>query len=983
MQDKRNKVFISYSHNDREWLERLQIHLKDLVRRGLVDPWDDTKIRAGSQWRNEIRGALNSASVAILLVSPDFIASDFIADDELPPLLLAAEKDGVVILPLILKPSRFEKIESLARFQTVNPSDQPLIGLPEVEWQRYLVKLSEDVLYAVEEAGEKAAKQREEAAKKAAEQAEQENLRIFKLPFPRNKFFTGRDDILEALHSNFNDEEPVQALSGLGGMGKTQTAMEYAYRYQPEYKFVFWVRAQSRETLVTDFATIAGLLNLPEGKLENQNYAVSAVKRWLEGNLDWLLILDNADDLPLVNDFIPPTVLGHILLTTQERNTRPIAARQAVEKMETQEGALYLLRRLGKLKRDESLESAPDELRKQAGALSKTLDGLPLALDQAAAFIDETPSSLEEYMQLYQGEGAALLAQRGDSGTDHKDPVTVTFSLAFKKVAENNQAAADLLRLCAFLEADAIPEEIFGGGINLLGTVLGAALDQPIGYANVIREAGRLSLLQRDPETRTVSLHRLVQAVIKGEMNKRIQRIWAERAVRIVDRVFPDAGEAGNWLLCSRLIPQVQALPALITEFGFEFSNSLRVMQQYGIYLFKRAHYSEAEVLFKRILPLSEKALGAKHPNVADILNNLANVYNSWGKYKDAETFYRRAMALYQKVLGPEHLNIASCLNNLATLYLYQGKYKEAEPFYRRALTLREKALGQGHSDVAQSINNLANLYYHQGKHLDAEPLFQRALTLNKKIHGLEHPNVATSLNNLALLRYHQGKYEDAEPLYRSALALYEKALGPEHPGVATCLNNLAMLFNFQERHEEAEALYQDALAIYEKALGPEHPDIATCLNNLANLNYLREKYGEATTLYQRALTLYKDALGPEHPNVATSFNNLAKVYHKQGKHEEAGFLLENAVAIQQTAYDSEHLDIARSLHNLATVYADQGKDSKAEPLFQRALAIREKALGMQHPDSATVLEDYAALLRRIGKEAEALELETRFSHVS
>ncbi len=150
-EDGRRKIFVSYSHKDREWLERLQVHLRPLERDGLVELWDDTRIRTGDEWRKEINDALNSAAAAALLISADFIASDFITSEELPPLLAAAEKKGVKILPLILSPSRFEKIKSLSRFQSVNPPSKPLIGLPKVEQEAYLVKLSDDILRAIEE----------------------------------------------------------------------------------------------------------------------------------------------------------------------------------------------------------------------------------------------------------------------------------------------------------------------------------------------------------------------------------------------------------------------------------------------------------------------------------------------------------------------------------------------------------------------------------------------------------------------------------------------------------------------------------------------------------------------------------------------------------------------------------------------------------------------------------------------------------------
>jgi hypothetical protein len=259
------------------------------------------------------------------------------------------------------------------------------------------------------------------------------------------------------------------------------------------------------------------LLNLPEKNAQDQSEAVGAVKRWLENNDGWLLILDNADDLVMAREFIPSRKTGHVLLTTRAQNTRPLAARQTVEIMEPQEGALFLLRRLGEIKRDEPLESAPEKLRDQAEALSRGLGGLPLALDQAAAFINEKPSNLEEYQTLYRIERKELLKRRGRLAEDHPS-VTVTFSLAFKKVADDNLAAADLLRVCAFLEADSIPEEIFSEGAKELGEAIGSLAESPLGLSDAIEEAGRFSLLKRHPEARTVSLHRLVQAVLRDEM---------------------------------------------------------------------------------------------------------------------------------------------------------------------------------------------------------------------------------------------------------------------------------------------------------------------------------------------------------------------------------------------------------------------------------------------------------------------------------
>jgi tetratricopeptide (TPR) repeat protein len=723
------------------------------------------------------------------------------------------------------------------------------------------------------------------------------------------------------------------ALSGLGGVGKTQTATQYAYRHQKEYESIFWARADSRETLLSSVVSIAGVLNLPESTAKEQEAAVGAVQRWLEAQSGWLLVFDNADDLAMAREFMPHHAQGHLLLTTRAQATAAVAERVEIEEMEAEEGALFLLRRAGVIGKDQQLSVASSADRKLAEQIWKEVGGLPLALDQAGAFIEETPSSLAEYLAFYRSEGAKLRAERGELG-DHPS-VSITFSIAFNKVAEASAAAADLIRVCAFLAPDAIPEEIFTEGAAELGETLATAAGNPLTFAQSLKEAGRFSLIERNPQNKTLGIHRLVQAVVRDGMEEAERRQWAERAVRAVNRAFPDV-EFSDWPKCERLLPHAQACAALVEEFGFQFVEAARLLNQAGLYLSERARYAEAEPLYQQALAIWEKALGREHPDVATGLNNLALLYKSQGKYAEAEPLYQRALKIREKSLGPDHSDVAQSLNNLAVLYRAQGKYAEAEPLHQRALAIWEKALGPDHPNVAFSLNNLAELYRTQGKYAEAEPLYQRALEIREKALGAEHPSVATCLNNLALLYHAQEKYAEAEPLYERAVKIDQKALGPDHPGVATDLNNLAELYRAQGKYAEAEPLYQRSLEILEKALGPEHPNVTTCLNNLALLYHAQEKYAEAEPLYQRALKIREKVLGPEHPDVANSLNNLAELYRAQGK------------------------------------YAD------AEPLYQRSLEIREKALGPEHPYVATVLENYAGLLRKTGDPSQAADMEAR-----
>lgn len=347
---------------------------------------------------------------------------------------------------------------------------------------------------------------------------------LWNVPFRRNPFFTGRADLLHSLRNQLTREHSAaitqsQALSGLGGIGKTQTAVEYSYRYRQAYHAVFWVRAASRDTLITDFVEIAGLLELPGQDAKDQTAVVVAVKHWLAQQTGWLLILDNADDLALVADFLPTGEDGHILLTTRAQATGKIASSIAVEKMEPDEGALLLLRRIRLLPLDAPLHQASAAARSQAQAIVAALDGLPLALDQAGAYIEETGCCLSDYLQLYHARKTALLNRQSSVSPEYPYTVAKTWSLSFLRVEQDNPAAADLLRLCAFLDPDLIAEGIITQAASLLGPVLGPVAADPLLWHEAIGVLRSFSLVRRDPEAKVLNLHRLVQTVLKDGMD--------------------------------------------------------------------------------------------------------------------------------------------------------------------------------------------------------------------------------------------------------------------------------------------------------------------------------------------------------------------------------------------------------------------------------------------------------------------------------
>ena len=802
---------------------------------------------------------------------------------------------------------------------------------------------------------------------------------LWTVPYRRNPFFTGREDVLKQLHDRLTTTQAAaltqtQAISGLGGVGKTQIAIEYAFRYREEYHAVYWVRASSRDALISDFVSLADQLLLPEANKQDQNIVVTAVKRWLDEQTGWLLILDNADDLGLVADFLPPGDKGHILLTTRAQATGSIAPSIMIEKMEQDEGARLLLYRSKLLALAAPLEQIREQERARAEAIVEEMDGLPLALDQAGAYIEETGCDLADYLELYRTHRKELLQRRSALRADHPESVASTWALSFVKVQHASPAAADLLRLCAFLDPDAIPEEIIIKGAAVLGPQLGSIANSSFQLNEAIQELRRFSLVKRDSEAKLLYIHRLVQIVLKDELHEQTRQQWAERAVRAVNATFPEV-TFSNWKQCDRCMPHVWACAELIDQYRMSFPEAAHLLNQAGIYLRERGLYEQAEALLQRALATREEALGPGHPETATILNDLGRLYYLQGKYEQAESLLQRALMTYEQVLGPEHSDIVINLNNLAWLYMEQGRYAEAEPLNQRSLEIRKRVLGVLHPETAKSYNDLGWLYYLQGKYEQAEPLLQRALSIRQQTLGPTHPDVGESLNNLAILYYIQGKYEQAEALFQRALSIREQALGPEHPDVGQSLNNLARAMVNQGKYEQAEALFQRALRIREQALGPEHSFTAITLDNLGLLYQARGQYEKAEPFHQRALAIFEQVLGPEHPNTAIALHYLAQCYHFQNQYERAESLYLRALAIFERVLGSEHSRVAQSLHNLAQLAVVQGKYEQAEMLFQRALRIHEQALGSEHPDTSKVREEYANLLQTLVEKARITHL--------
>ena len=471
--------------------------------------------------------------------------------------------------------------------------------------------------------------------------------KFFIVPQQRTDWFTGREKLLATLHENFITKGiRKQAITGLGGKGKTQTAAEYAYRHRDDYRAILWVRASSEESINSGFGTIARMLELPGSDSSDQTVVRHAVTSWLSENDGWLLIFDNADWPELIKPLLPIEIKGAILLTSRPGILDALGnvTTHSLGDFEPDEALDFLLART-------SRQSSQEKEQEAARDLAKELGYLPLALEQAAAYIVAKESTFQDYLKTYRNRGVALLNDRGPVAGGYSELVATTWKLNFGEV-EKTPPAAELLRVSAFLAPDDIPFELVTGGAAQVGSALGAALadyqQNPLLLDEALAPLRKYSLISRSTGASAYSIHRIAQAVIRDRMTQEDRRNYAERAVRAVDAAFP-MPEFQNWSRCERMLPQALACARWIENLGFEFVEAALLLNQTGFYLNGRGAYSQAEPLYRRALAIREKSLPPDHPHIALVCKNLAAVLQELGRTKEATALRKRAQAIQEQ----------------------------------------------------------------------------------------------------------------------------------------------------------------------------------------------------------------------------------------------------------------------------------------------------------------------------------------------
>ncbi|KAH6975787.1 hypothetical protein EDB80DRAFT_900003 [Ilyonectria destructans] len=579
--------------------------------------------------------------------------------------------------------------------------------------------------------------------------------------------------------SHSRQTRKVFVLHGLGGVGKTQLAIDFARRHQATFSSVFWLNGRSEDRLR---GSIAGCVNrIPEGQIpstsrnqaearskDDLDAAVASVMEWLArpDNGDWLLIFDNVDqdyeqggvtgayDL---RRYLPGDH-GAILVTTRLSRLAQLGESRRLAKADLGLGRAIFERWYG------------SELGSDCDQLLELLDGLPLALAQAAAYLREKGVDVATYVQIYKQQWDELMGSRDASSRPLLDyeqgSIATTWTVSFKEIESKSTDAANLLRLWAFLDNKQLWHGLFGaaaaaGPADRWPHWLGEMARNVVQFLDTIGLLLRYSMIEtQEGSTGSYSMHPVVHrwaSFLDGDEQKHES---ARLAIMVVGSSVPRRESREYWVLQQKLLPHAERCAGWMREvlsgadvWYIRDDLVMDSLHMLGILYSDQGKFKEAEEMYERALEGREKALGPDHTSTLDTVNNLGLLYKDQGKFKEAEEMYERALEGYEKALGPDHTSTLNTVNNLGLLYKNQGKFKEAEEMYERALEGREKALGPDHASTLDTVHCLGNLYRDQGKFKEAEEMYERALHGFQTALGPNHPKSSMVMRNMESLQ--------------------------------------------------------------------------------------------------------------------------------------------------------------------------------------------------------------------------------------
>ena len=777
---------------------------------------------------------------------------------------------------------------------------------------------------------------------------------------PRPVFLAGREELLTEVGTRLtagDDPGPrLVPLCGLGGAGKTSVAVEYAHRHLAEVELAWQFVAEDTTVLAAGFGELAAQLGA-RGLADTRDPVASVHAVLARFPAPWLLIFDNAADMASLAAFLPPAGPGRTLITSQNPNWpgQPLH----VPMLDLDVAAGFLVNRTG------------DADRQAAQDLAGILDGLPLALEQAAAYIQAIGDTLAGYLALFRQRRAEMLARGEPTGYDKT--VASTWALAFDRLQQTAPGAVGLLRLLAFYAPEAIPLRLLlhprpglaGQLSDDVAPVLAPLLEDPLGASDAIGALRRYSLVT-PAVGGSVSVHRLVQAVTADQMPADLAGAWRQAAAALIEAALPeDPRQPETWRVYALLLPHAQAT-LTVDSAG---------MRRIGGYIGFNGSYTAARDLCQRVLEARVQVSGPEDPGTLTARGDLAYWTGQAGDAAGARDQYAALLPVRERVSGPEHPGTLADRTNLARWTGEAGHAASARDQLAALLPVRERVSGPEDPGTLTARGDLAYWTGQAGDAAGARDQLAELLPVLERVLGPEHPETVATRHSLARFTGQAGDAAGARDQYAELLPVRERVSGPEHPDTLITRGNLARWTGEAGDRAYARDLFAALLPVRERVLGPEHPDTLATRYQRARWTGQAGDPATARELIAALLPVRERVLGPEHPDTLGTRHQLARWTGEAGDPAGGRDLFAALLPVRERVLGPEHPDTLKTWDHLATSTGEAGDPATGRDLFAALLPVRERVLGPEHPDTLTTRHQLAHWTGQAGDPATARDL--------
>ncbi|MET9669074.1 FxSxx-COOH system tetratricopeptide repeat protein [Streptomyces sp. NPDC006475] len=787
---------------------------------------------------------------------------------------------------------------------------------------------------------------------------------------PRNPGFTGRSVVLERMRDQLGGGMAVaavlpqpQTLYGLGGVGKTQVALEYVHRFMADYDLVWWISAEQSDDVIAGLAELAVRLGAQGGEdmAAASQEAIDLLRRGVPSSR-WLLVFDNADDPEQLKRFFPPQGPGHILVTSRNQTWSQYGDALPVDVFLREESIEHLQRRARGLGIEE------------ADQVATAVGDLPLAVEQAAAWIAETATPVSAYLEQLREQAASVLALNQPAG--YPEPVAATWNVSIERLKERSPAAVRLLQLCAFFAPEPISANLLYSKemIEALKPY-DASLQEKLVLGRVIREIGRFALAKVDQVSNSIQVHRLVQAVIRAQLTEEEQQDARHAVHRVLAGARPDDDEPidnpETWARFATIWPHLGPSEARYCK----EPETRRLIIDRVRYLWKRGDWMTAATLANDVRETWRDMLGNDDLQYLYLRFHLSNIYRSQGRYVEAKELDEVTLERQQAVLGESHPHTYMTTSGLAMDLGTLGQYGRAMELATEAHEGFSQIFHESHPRTLAAANNLALNLRMVGQYARAREIDQDVFDRRTEVLGPEHPYTLSSAMNLARDLREIGRYEDSVTLLSRTYELYKEQLGRTFPGTLAAAKSLAVSLRRAGRLEDARRLTTATRNRYRARYTSANPDSLACDLNLAADLFAAGEPVAARDLAQEVVDQYRKAPGERHPYTLAAINNLGIFQWGCGDPESAEQLLLKVTRTMREVLGESHPHALYSTINLANALADLGGLEEALEIEQRTVARLRDVLGAHHPEVLGVASNLAVTLGMLGRKDEAMQL--------